>query len=122
MTPRVESPGDGKGLLLCAGENTGIARRGEESSAPLSWSTEKPPSLGGSRAADGRAAALSCQGCIISLAVLGADTHGGEEPLPRLAPSSLCPDFFAAATKDHRQLELQPQWYSCGLSGAVPPL
>lgn len=78
-----------------------MARLGEESSAPLWRSSEKAqaPSLGGSRAADGQAAAQSCQGCIISLPALGSDTHGGEEPLPQLAPSSLCPDFFAAAAE-----------------------
>lgn len=59
----------GRVPLLRAGEATaeadcriGIARRGEESSAPLSGNTEKPPSLGGSRAADGWAATLSSQG------------------------------------------------------------
>lgn len=96
-----------------------MGRQGEDLSSPLVWSTENLPVR---EAADGQAAALSCQGWIISLAVLGADTRGGEQPLPQLAPSSLCPDFFAAATKDHRQLELQPQWYSCGLSEAGPPL
>lgn len=39
-----------------------------------------------------------------------------------LLPSSLCPDFFAAAIKDRRQLELQPCWYSCGLSATIPSL
>lgn len=64
----------------------GIDRQGEESSAPLSWSTEKPPSLGGSRAADGHTAALSSQGVYHFSDYLDADTHVGEEPLLWLAP------------------------------------
>lgn len=78
MTPRVQSRGDGKGASpLSRGKHWDCQAGGGVLSSPL-WSTEEPPSLGGSRAADGRAAARSCQGWIISLAALGADTHGGE--------------------------------------------
>lgn len=84
--------------LLWAREDTtetdcwsGIARQGEESSAPLSWSTEKPPSLGGSRAADGHPAALSSQGVYHFSDYLDADTRVGEEPLLWLAPVFFMP-------------------------------
>lgn len=48
-------------------------------------------------------------GCIISPTVLDADTHVGGSPSLDLLVPSLCPDFFAAAAKDHRQLEPKPR-------------
>lgn len=82
----------GRVPLLRAGEATaeadcriGIARRGEESSAPLSGNTEKPPSLGGSRAADGWAATLSSQGVYHF-----SDCSGRWYPCWRGAPPLTC--------------------------------
>lgn len=76
MTPR-SKPGRWEGCLSFEqGKTLGLPGRGRSPQLPSL--EHKPPSLGGSRAADGRAAARSCQGWIISLAALGADTHGGE--------------------------------------------
>lgn len=46
----------------------------------------------------------------------------GRSPSLALLLPSLCPDFFAAAAKDHRELELQPCQYPCGLSAVISPL